>query len=124
MNTYSYVHNIKLGGIMDKYHCQVAYDIEGKLIDEEIAMNLGDFFKVFGDTTRIRILSVLSDAELCVHDLAVLLNMEQSAVSHQLRVLRQNQLVKVRREGKNSHYTIKDDHVYKIITQGLDHVME
>jgi len=109
---------------MEKYHCKEAYQIESTVPTEEKAMDMADFFKVFGDTTRIKILSILLEAELCVHDIAVLLNMEQSAISHQLRILRQYKLVKVRKEGKSSYYTILDDHVYKIITQGLDHLSE
>ncbi|MDA3845021.1 MAG: metalloregulator ArsR/SmtB family transcription factor [Vallitaleaceae bacterium] len=109
---------------MEKYHCKAAYILEASVPSEEKAMAMADFFKVFGDTTRIKILSLLLESELCVHDIATLLNMEQSAISHQLRVLRQNKLVKVRKEGKSSHYTILDNHVYKIITQGLDHLSE
>lgn len=89
---------------------------------EDLSIELADFYKVFGDYARIRILFALLDNELCVNDLAGILNMSQSAVSHQLRVLRQNRLVKVRKEGKLSIYSLDDDHVYRILTQGLEHL--
>ena len=85
---------------------------------------LAELFKVFGDPTRIRILFVLSEAEVCVCDLAETLNMTQSAISHQLRVLKNNRLVKSRREGKSIFYSLADDHVRTILGQGRDHVEE
>lgn len=109
---------------MNKYHCEGAKALETQIPSEDKAMALADFFKVFGDTTRIKILSLLLEAELCVHDIAILLNMEQSAISHQLRVLRQNNLVKVRRSGKSSHYSLIDHHVFEIIKMGLEHINE
>ena len=83
-----------------------------------------ELFKVFGDSTRIRILFVLSSAEVCVCDLARVLNMTQSAISHQLRILKQNKLVKSRREGKSIFYSLADGHVSTIIAQGRDHIEE
>lgn len=94
------------------------FDIENELYD------LAELFKVFGDSTRIRILYVLSESELCVCDLAEELNMTQSAISHQLKILKQNKLVKNRREGKSIYYSLADDHVKTIIAQGWDHIME
>ena len=81
-------------------------------------------FKVFSDSTRIRILLVLFEAEVCVCDIANTLNMTQSAISHQLKILKQSKLVKSRRDGKTVYYSLADDHVYNIIGQGLNHIME
>lgn len=92
--------------------------------DIEILFELADLFKVFGDSTRLRIMYALSEGELSVMSIAECLNMEQSTISHQLRVLRQNKLVRVRREGKQIYYALDDDHVKKIIEMGLDHVLE
>ena len=91
---------------------------------EEVLFDLADVFKTFGDSTRIRILWALSEGEMCVCDLAQLLNMEQSAISHQLRVLRQARLVKFRREGKSAFYALDDDHVQQILQMGLSHIQE
>lgn len=92
--------------------------------DLEILFDLADLFKVFGDSTRIRIMFTISDNEMSVLNIAESLNMEQSTISHQLRVLRQNKLVRVRRDGKQIYYSLDDDHVKKIIEMGLDHVLE
>ena len=91
---------------------------------EESLYDLAELFKVFGDTTRIRILYVLFEAEMCVCDIAEILNMTQSAISHQLKVLKQAKLVRNRREGKQIYYSLADDHVRTIIGQGMDHVNE
>ncbi len=91
---------------------------------EEELYDLAELFKVFGDSTRIRILFVLLEAEVCVCDLAETLNMTQSAVSHQLRILKQNKLVKSRREGKSIFYSLADGHVRTIIDQGREHIEE
>ena len=85
---------------------------------------LADLFKTFGDGTRIRILYVLFEAEVCVCDLAKLLGMTQSAVSHQLRILKQARLIKSRRDGKTVFYSLADDHVATLIRQGMEHVGE
>lgn len=92
--------------------------------DEETLYNLAELFKVFGDPTRIRILHALSSAELCVQDIADTLGMTQSAISHQLRILKQMSLVKFRRDGKTIYYSLADDHVATIMAQGLEHVCE
>lgn len=89
--------------------------------DNQLAL-LADLYKVFGDSTRIRILYVLSKQEMCVQDIADTLEMTQSAISHQLRVLKQNFLVKNRREGKTIYYALDDEHVAAIMAQGLEHV--
>lgn len=92
--------------------------------DSEVLFDLADLFKVFGDSTRIRIMYLLTENELSVQSIAEALGMEQSTISHQLRVLRQNKLVRVRRDGKQMYYTLDDDHVQKIIEMGLEHVLE
>lgn len=91
---------------------------------EEEMQDLADFFKVFGDATRLKILYVLKCSEMCVLDIATLLNMTQSAISHQLRVLKQMALVKNRRDGKTIFYSLADSHIVTILSQGLDHIEE
>ena len=92
--------------------------------EETELYDLAELFKVFGDSTRIRILFVLFEAEVCVCDLAQALNMTQSAISHHLRILKQNKLVKSRREGKSIFYSLADGHVRTIIAQGREHIEE
>lgn len=92
--------------------------------EEELLYDLAELYKVFGDSTRIKILYVLLESEMCVCDIASLLNMTQSAISHQLRVLKQNKLVKFRREGKTVFYSLSDGHVETILSQGLEHIEE
>ena len=92
--------------------------------EEKKLYDLAELFKIFGDSTRIRILFVLFEAEVCVCDLAKALNMTQSAISHQLRILKQNKLVKSRREGKSIFYSLADEHVRTIIAQGCEHIEE
>lgn len=91
--------------------------------DEEL-QSLADFFRIFGDSTRIRILYALSQSELCVCDIASLLGMGQSAISHQLRILKQMRLVKFRREGKSVLYSLADRHIETILAQGMEHIGE
>ncbi len=91
---------------------------------EELMYGLADFYKVFGDATRVKILCVLLESEMCVCDLAELLGMTQSAISHQLRVLKQMKLVKNRREGKTVYYSLADRHIQAIISQGMEHIQE
>ena len=95
-----------------------------ELPDDETLYDLAEVFKVFGDSTRIKILYALFEAELCVCDIAQLLGLTQSAVSHQLRVLKASRLVKPRREGKTVFYSLDDEHVRKIIAQGMEHIRE
>ena len=92
--------------------------------DDETLYDLAELFKVFGDSTRVKILYALFEAELCVCDIAQMLGLTQSAVSHQLRVLKASRLVKPRKDGKTVFYSLADDHVRKIIAQGMDHVNE
>ncbi len=92
--------------------------------DEEKMMMLADLFKNFGDTTRVRILYALYEDEICVNDLAKDLGMTQSAISHQLRILKQNRLIKGRREGKLILYSLADEHVHTLLSVGMEHVLE
>ena len=105
-------------------HEDVVAQVQRNLPQEEQLLRLAELFKVFGDGTRVRILYVLFEAEVCVCDLAKLLGMTQSAVSHQLRILKQSRLIKFRREGKTVFYSLADDHVRTIIGQGADHLAE
>ena len=98
--------------------------VREKLPAEESLLDLAELFKVFGDSTRIRILFVLFEAEVCVCDLAAALNMTQSAISHQLNILKRNKLVKCRREDKSMFYSLADDHVRTIVSQGMEHIEE
>lgn len=93
-------------------------------LSEEKLFELAELFKVFGDSTRIKILYELSKGEMNVSDIALALNMNQSAISHQLRVLKNSKLVKNRREGKAMYYSLADDHVETIINQGMEHILE
>ena len=92
--------------------------------DEDQLMDLAEFFKIFGDSTRIKILYVLSQAEMCVCDIATLLQMGRSAISHQLRVLKQMRLVKFRRDGRTVFYSLADGHIQTILAQGMEHIQE
>ncbi|MEG0790498.1 MAG: metalloregulator ArsR/SmtB family transcription factor [Gordonibacter sp.] len=92
--------------------------------DEELLYDLADLFKVFGDTTRIKILYALMGQQRCVADIAELIGATQSAVSHQLRTLKQARLVKFQRDGKNVIYSLSDDHVHTMIAQGMSHICE
>lgn len=103
-------------------HEETVKKVKALMIDESILMKSADFFKIIGDKTRIRILYGLFFSELCVCDIAVLLDMNQSAISHQLRVLKEAGLVKHRREGKIVFYSLDDEHVMNILDQGKEHV--
>ena len=105
-------------------HEDIVNQVRDKMPQEESLYDLAELFKVFGDSTRIRILWALHEVEMCVCDIAVLLNMTQSAISHQLRVLKQANLVKNRKEGKVVYYSLVDDHVREIFDQGLIHINE
>ena len=105
-------------------HPDVLKTVNEQMPAEEELYDLAELFKVFGDSTRIRILYVLFEAEVCVCDLAAALNMTQSAISHQLKILKQNRLIKSRREGKSIFYSLADDHVRTIIAQGQEHIEE
>ena len=108
----------------DVIHEESVQQALNAMIEESNVSKLADFFKVFGDKTRIKILQALSSGELCVCDIAVVLNMTKSAVSHQLRFLREVNLIKARRDGKNVFYSLADSHVKTILSQGLEHIEE
>lgn len=132
MNSGSYVH-MNGGKKMEKnievctcltVHEDVIERVKKSIPQEETLYDLAELFKVFGDSTRIRILCVLFETEMCVCDIAALLNMTQSAISHQLRVLKSARLVKHRKEGKVVYYSLDDEHVKQIFDQGLIHIKE
>jgi len=108
----------------DVIHEDIVNQVKTKMPQEEDLYDLAELFKVFGDSTRIKILWALDEAEMCVCDIAVLLNMTQSAISHQLRVLKQAKLVKCRKEGKIVYYSLDDEHVRQIFDQGMIHINE
>lgn len=105
-------------------HEELLQIVKDTMPPETELYDLAELFKVFGDSTRIRILFVLFEAEVCVCDLAEVLHMTQSAISHQLKILKQSKLVKARREGKSVFYSLADDHVRSIIDQGREHIEE
>lgn len=106
------------------HHEDVIKKVEESIPGEEDMYDLAELYKVFGDTTRIKILSVLRLQEMCVCDIADSLSMTQSAISHQLRVLKQMDLVKNRRDGKTIFYSLADDHIVGILDMGLEHIRE
>jgi len=110
--------------IMPHDHTQLLNHVKGQLPCDETLQDLGDLFKVFGDTTRIKIMYALYENEMCVCAIADLLNMTQSAISHQLKTLKDANLVAGRREGKEIYYSLSDDHVKSIIAQGYEHITE
>lgn len=105
-------------------HQEIVDKVERTMPEDEILYDLAELFKIFGDSTRIKILYVLFESEMCVCDIAQLLNMTQSAISHQLQVLKKSKLVKYRREGKSVIYALSDNHVRTILDQGMEHVGE
>ena len=98
--------------------------VRSRLPQDEVLYDLAELFKIFGDSTRIKILYALLESELCVCDIASLMDVSQSAVSHQLRVLKASKLVKFRREGKTLYYSLADEHVFRILSQGMEHILE
>lgn len=105
-------------------HEEIVSEVKEKLPKDETLYDLAELFKVFGDSTRIKILCALFESEMCVCDLAVLLNVSQSAISHQLRVLKAARLVKFRRSGKIIYYSLEDEHIKHIFDEGLKHITE
>ena len=105
-------------------HEEVVSEVRKTIPDEETLGRLADFFKVLGDPTRVKILCALFHAELCVCDIAFLLGMTKSAISHQLRMLKQTRLVKYRKEGKVVFYSLDDEHIKTVFDQGLQHITE
>jgi ArsR family transcriptional regulator len=108
--------------------CRINEAIKNEILEnipvEEEILDAADFFKVFGDPTRLRILSLLMEKELCVHDISKVLEMQQTAISHQLKTLRQARLVKYRKEGKMALYSLNDIHIEQIMQVGLEHIKE
>ncbi|MBE6051240.1 MAG: helix-turn-helix transcriptional regulator [Clostridium sp.] len=114
---------------IDKCNCNVIHEeivreVKDKIPQEETLYDLAEFFKVFGDSTRIKIICALFESEMCVCDLSALLNISQSAISHQLRMLKATRLVKFRRQGKVVYYSLDDEHVKHIFDEGLRHITE
>ena len=105
-------------------HPELVEKVNEIMPDEEILYDLAELYKIFGDSTRIKILFVLFESEMCVCDIAQVLNMSSSAISHQLRVLKSSRLIKFRREGKSVFYSLADDHVRTILGQGMEHICE
>jgi DNA-binding transcriptional ArsR family regulator len=132
MNDYSCVHMNGGNYMVNKIefcncstiHEEVVEKVRKLIPQEETLFELAELFKVFGDSTRIKILCVLFESEMCVCDIAALLNMTQSAISHQLRVLKNARLVKYKKEGKVVYYSLDDQHVKEIFDQGLIHIKE
>lgn len=107
-----------------RIHSDIVNDLITRIPDEEVLYDIAELFKVFADSTRVRILYALIESELCVCDISALLNMSQSAISHQLRVLKQSRLVKYRRSGKTIYYSLCDDHIKTMLDMGMEHVSE
>ena len=105
-------------------HEAIVNQVNQNMPDEEVLYDLAELFKIFGDSTRIKILYALHIKEMCVMDISLALGMSQSAISHQLRVLRQTRLIRSRRDGKNIYYSLADEHVHTIISMGLEHIEE
>lgn len=105
-------------------HEDVVIEVKKRMPDDETLYDLSDFFKILGDSTRVKIMWALDENEMCVCDIAVLLNMSKSAISHQLKSLRLADLVKFRRDGKVVYYSLKDDHVRDIFEKGMEHIKE
>ena len=105
-------------------HQEVVDVVRGKMPDDDLLLDLADCFKLFSDSTRLKILYALMEAEMCVCDISVLLGMTKSSVSHQLRVLKQSNLVKYRKAGRVIYYSLADDHVRTICRMGMEHVRE
>ena len=108
----------------NELHEEIVDSVRAKMPDTEMLYELAELFKVFGDTTRVRILYALSAQEMCVCDIADLLDMTHSSISHQLRVLKQARLVKFRKEGKTVFYSLDDCHISQIFSRGLEHIEE
>lgn len=114
---------------IEKCNCNIIHNdvvdkVKSQLPQEEVLYDLAEFFKVFGDSTRIKIICALFESEMCVCDLAALLNVSQSAISHQLRTLKGARLVRYRREGKVIYYSLDDEHIKHIFDEGLRHISE
>lgn len=114
---------------LETCECQITHEnvideVRAKMPPEEMLYDLAELFKIFGDSTRVKILWALSSSEMCVCDIAALLATTNSAISHQLRILKSAKLVKARKAGKEAYYSLSDDHVHQIFSQGIDHIRE
>ncbi|MBQ1506235.1 MAG: helix-turn-helix transcriptional regulator [Erysipelotrichales bacterium] len=108
----------------EKVNSELISEIKKKMPNESFLYDLADFYRIFGDSTRIKILYALYEGEMCVLDIAKVLHMTQSAISHQLRILKDAKLVKFRRDGKTVYYSLDDDHIVKILELGTQHLEE
>ncbi len=105
-------------------HKELAKKVKNKMLSDDLLFDIAEVFKIFGDSTRMKIIYALKLSELCVCDLAYITNSTQSAISHQLRILKQAKLVKLRKEGKVVYYSLKDEHIIKLFEIGREHVEE
>jgi ArsR family transcriptional regulator, lead/cadmium/zinc/bismuth-responsive transcriptional repressor len=119
-NNYDYIENCRCNII----HDDIVKRVKDTMPAEEKLYDLAELFKVLGDATRIKIINALFSSEMCVCDITALLNMTQSAISHQLRVLKQARLVKYRKDGKVVYYSLSDEHIKRIFDQGFEHIIE
>ena len=110
--------------VIEGIHLDIVRQVQGKLPEEGALHELADLFKLFGDSTRIRILWALSESEMCVCDICALLKMKQPAVSHQLKNLKQARIVKSRRDGKVIFYSLDDEHIRRLLDFGMEHIRE
>lgn len=131
MNRYSYIKQGEMNMAakietceLKHVHKDIVKQVHDKMPDEEELYDLAELFKVFGDSTRIKILNALLVSEMCVCDIANILSMTQSAVSHQLKNLKNARLIKNRKDGKTVFYSLADEHVMTILNQGIDHIEE
>ena len=104
------------------FHCAHAQGVLETMPDDDLCVDIADFYKIFGDSSRVKILFAMLEHEICVHDIALIVGMSQSSVSHQLKTLRQYKVVKVRKEGKSSFYALDDDHIQDVLTVAKVHL--
>ena len=129
MKVYSIKRQFKMGqsetcSDVDVIHADIVDKVKKDFPSNQLINTLSDFFKIFGDTTRVKIMCALDKSEMCVGDISVLLDMTVSAVSHQLKILREASLVKTKRQGKVVFYSLADEHVQRIIECGIEHIIE
>ena len=105
-------------------HDEIVNKVREDMVQGEYLIDMGEFFQVFSDATRLKIINALLLSEMCVGDISALLNMNQSAISHQLKILRQSRLIKYRKEGKVVYYSLNDEHIEEIFSKGLEHIKE
>lgn len=124
MNNYSYEKEKKMEGICQIIHKDVVARVAKNMLKEDESIDLAEFFKIFGDSTRIKILNALLNESMCVCDIAALLNMTHSAISHQLKILKQEKIVKYNKQGKIVYYMLDDEHIEQIFKKGVEHIEE